>query len=297
MTVQTSDTTHPLGPLREPGQAGGLIDVFRRRYLLKLLVRKELRVRYQGSAVGLGWSYVQPLVRFCVYYFIAGLVVSHKTPHRALHIFCGLMMVQFFGNCMVAGTKSVIKNKSLVRKINMPREMFPVASVSVSLYHLFPMYVILFIGCFVSGWHPDALALLAMVMALAIMVLWGLGVALILSSLNVFLRDVSNVVEVISTVLRWTCPMIYPWTAIAGKLANHPVLYDLYVSHPLCAAVVLANRAFWIPSFSNIHSATIHQLPQHIFLRGGILLALGVVFLGIAQIIFRRLEGRFAEQL
>lgn len=297
MTVETADTTHPLGPLREPGQTSGLVDVFRRRYLLKLLVRKELRVRYQGSLIGLGWSYVQPLVRFCVYYFIAGLVVSHKTPHRALHIFCGLMMVQFFSNCMVAGTKSVIKNKSLVRKINMPREMFPVASVSVSLYHLFPMYVILFIGAFLSGWHPDPLAFLAMVMSVATVALWGLGVALILSSLNVFMRDVSNVVEVISTVLRWTVPMIYPWTAIAGKLARHPVLYDIYLNHPLCSAVILANRAFWIPAFDNVHTAAVQQLPADIFLRGGIMLALGFVFLGIAQIVFRHFEGRFAEQL
>ena len=57
--------TDPSAPLVSPFAGGGLIDVFRRRYLLKLLVQKEIRARYQGSLLGLMWSYVQPLVRFC----------------------------------------------------------------------------------------------------------------------------------------------------------------------------------------------------------------------------------------
>lgn len=271
--------------------------MLRRRFLLKLLVRKELRVRYQSSIIGLGWSYVQPLVRFAMYYWILGLIISGRTPDRALHIFSGLIMLQFFSDCLTSGTKSVVKNKSLVRKINLPREMFPVASVCVSLFHMFPMYVILVFGALITGWHPDALAFAAMAMAFLVVFLYGLGTALMLSAVYVFLRDTINVVEVINTVLRWTVPMIYPFSLIAPKLAPHPWLYESYATSPLVSAVTLNDRAFWIPTFPDIQTAAAQEMPSYLFERGLGVIGFGVVFVFIAQIVFKRLEGRFAEQI
>ena len=133
-----------------------------------------MRVRYQGSPVGLAWSYVKPAVRFMMYFWVIGLLITHKTEDRALHIFSGMIMVSFFTDALVGRSKSVVKNKSLVRKINMPREMFPVATIMVSAYHLVPMYFILLIGGFLSGWHPDLLAFVAAAYGPRDRVLWGL---------------------------------------------------------------------------------------------------------------------------
>ena len=181
MTTIVRDDEHPLGPLVNPGRIGGLGDVFRRRYLLKLLVRKELRVRYAASSVGLLWSYVKPAVRFLMYWQVVGLLLPKELENRPLHIFAGMIMVSFFSDCLGAGTKSVLKNKALVRKINLPREMFPVASVLVSMYHMIPMYVIAIFGCIVAGWSPDPGAFAAGVLAFVIIVIWGLGPSRMLS--------------------------------------------------------------------------------------------------------------------
>jgi ABC-2 type transport system permease protein len=295
-----------MGPLQDPRQAGGLTDVFRRRYLLWLLVRKEVKVRYQGSFLGLAWSYVQPVVRFCVYYFIANLIVSHDTQNRALHIFSGMVIMQFFQTCLSAGAKAVIKNKSLVRKINMPREMFPVASVAVSLYNMFPMYIVLIIGDFICGWHPDAMGAVAALLGFAIVVVYGLGLAIILSAANVFVRDTTNMVEIINTVLRWTAPVIYTYSTIRPKLIDHPWIDQLYICNPFNAAVMLNNRAFWITSFQQdpkhpnldpIAAGTLAELPAHQYERGLIILLAGFAFLGVAQLIFSRFDGRFADKL
>jgi ABC-2 type transport system permease protein len=300
-TVTTAGTPGPLEqlpPLREPGAVGGLMDVFRRRYLLKLLVRKELRVRYQGSAVGLVWSYVKPAVRFAMYYWVIGLLISHKLEDRPLHIFSGMIMVSFFTDAMTSGARSVVKNKSLVRKINLPREMFPVASLAVSGYHMIPMYVILFTGCLLSGWHPDPLAFVAAVLALLIVWVWGLAVALLLGAWNVYFRDVQNVVDVIQTVITWTVPMIYPFYYVKDKLAHaHPLIYNLYLANPLATPVLLNNRAFWTPASTNPAVAAQQNLPDHLFLRGFVMLAVGLVVLWIGQQVFSRLEGQFAEKL
>jgi ABC-2 type transport system permease protein len=299
MTLATAAAErHPLGPLENPGRVGGLMDVFRRRYLLKLLVRKELRVRYQGSALGLAWSYVKPAVRFVMYFYIIGLLITHNLENRPLHIFSGMIMVSFFTDALTSGSKSVVKNKALVRKINLPREMFPVSSIMVSIYHLIPMYVILFFGCAVSGWKPDAMAFVAAVMACLIVLVWGLAVALLLSAWNVYFRDVSNVVDVIQTVITWTTPMIYPFGIVKDQLqGTHEFLYQLYLTSPLSNAVLLQNRAFWTPSTHDPKQAAAAELPSHMFERGAVFIVLGFLFLWFAQVTFSRLEGRFAEKL
>lgn len=292
-----------MGPLKPPGAAGGLRDVFRHRYLLWLLVRKEIKVRYQGSALGLLWSYIQPLVRFLVYYFVANLIIAHKTPNRALHIFSGMIIMQFFQTCLTSGSKAVIKNKSLVKKINLPREMFPVASVAVSLYNMLPMYVILLIGDFIGKWTPDIYALWAALLGFGVVVIWGLGFAIFLSAVNVFVRDTQNIVEVVNQVLRWTAPVIYTYSTVLPHLVNHPWINQIYICNPFNVAVMMNNRAFWITSFPNsntpesINAGVTQELPPHLFERGLVVFAAGFVFLAICAMVFRRLEGRFAEKI
>ncbi|MGI8434874.1 MAG: ABC transporter permease [Nocardioidaceae bacterium] len=289
---------HPLGPLQNPGRVGGLMDVFRRRYLLKLLVRKELRVRYQGSSLGLAWSYVKPGVRFVMYFYVIGLLLTHNLPDRPLHIFSGMIMVSFFTDALTSGSRSVVKNKSLVRKINLPREMFPVASILVSAYHLIPMYVIVLVGALLSGWNPDPYAFVAAAMALVLVLVWGLATALLLSAWNVYFRDVSNVVDVIQTVITWTVPMIYPFDIVMDKLqGTHEFVYQLYLASPLANAVLLNNRAFWTPASPTPEKAITEYLPAHLFERGVVMIAIGLLVLWFAQTVFSRLEGRFAEKL
>ena len=298
MSAGAASYVQPDEPLVNPGRVGGLLDVFRRRYLLKLLVRKELKVRYQGSVVGLAWSYVKPAVRFAMYYYVIGLLLTHRMEDRALHIFSGMVMVSFISNAFAAGTRSVVKNSALVRKINLPREMFPVASILVSAYHMVPMYVILLFGCAISGWRPDFVAVLAAALGLAIALVWGLGIALLLSAWNVFYRDTQNVVDVLQTIITWTVPMIYPFILVQEKLQHaHEVIYQLYLANPLCIAVLLNNRAFWTPASTSPAKAAAAELPAYLFTRGLIMLALGVLFVWFSQVVFSRLEGRFAEKL
>jgi ABC-2 type transport system permease protein len=293
-----------MGPLREAGHAGGLRDVIRKRYLLWLLIRKDIKVRYAASVLGIVWSYSHALARFCVYLSIASFIIPGKTPSRLLHVFSGYIMLQFFSGVLGAGCKSVVKNKSLLRKIYLPREMLPIASVATTFYNVIPMFVMLFIGDALQHWRPDVGALVAAALALGIMAVYGLALAIGLSAVTVFFRDTSNLVDMLSTVLRWTAPVIYTYTVIKPKLMEHPWLNEIYVSNPFNAAVMLNNRAFWIPAFQPtekhpdaIAYGVATQMPTHLFERSIIIFASGFVLLFIAQWFFRRVEGRFADKL
>ena len=115
-------------PLESTGTAQqGLLEVFRRRYLLRLLVRREISARYSGSFLGLLWSYINPLTQFFIYYFVIGVLIGlhQDVPNFAIHMFCGIIVVHYFTETFNAGTRSIVRNKALVRKMAMPTRDVP----------------------------------------------------------------------------------------------------------------------------------------------------------------------------
>ena len=293
----------PDAPLESPYGSGGLHDVAKRTYLLKLLVQKEIQARYNGSVLGLMWSYVLPLVRFCMYFFVIGLVLGlHKdVPNFAIHMFCALVFVHFFTETFASGTRSIMRNKAIVRKMAMPREMFPVSAVIVSLIHAFPQILILLVAAIGVGWSPGPADLLAGVLGFAVLSLFCTGLALIFSAFNVYFRDFGQFVSLLTIFTHWAVPMIYPYSKVStSSLSDFWV--QLYLANPLTEAVLLLQRCFWVPTCGNGPQAAKwctgpDAMPAHLFERGFVMLAVGAVFLLVCQRIFTRLEGKFAERL
>ena len=81
-----------------PASTTGLLEVFRRRYLLRLLVKREISARYSGSFLGLFWSYIQPAVKLAMYYFLFQVLIGRGSniDNYAIHVFAGLVMVHYF---------------------------------------------------------------------------------------------------------------------------------------------------------------------------------------------------------
>lgn len=146
-----------------PGTSHGLFEVVRKQYLLQLLVHKELRVRYRGSILGMLWSYAKPATQFLVFYFAIGVFMgmNRNITNYVVYMFAGVVAVNYFseifGNC----TRSLVQNQDLVKKIYLPRQLFPVSSVWVAFVHFVPQVVILIIGSLIFGWRPGINNLLA----------------------------------------------------------------------------------------------------------------------------------------
>jgi ABC-2 type transport system permease protein len=278
--------------LRDPGRGGGLTGLARRRYLLRLLVSRELRARYQGSLLGLGWSYVRPAVGFTVYYLAVGifLQMNRSIEDFAVFLFSGMVLVNFFTDTLHASTRAVRGNAPLIRKIYLPREMFPVASGLVSAIHLVPGLVILSCGAVMSGWRPSFTGAGAALLGFAIIAVLGMALGLLCSAYNVFYRDFEQVVDVLSIVFTWSVPMIYPWTLVRDTLPGWAL--DLYLANPLAIAVSLFQRCFWFPGTDGTF-----EFPPGLARDGLIALALAGVLLAVATRVFNRKQTRFAEEL
>lgn len=285
-------------PLAAPSSTTGLLEVFRKRYLLKLLVRREISARYSGSVLGLFWSYINPLSHFFIYYVVMGFIFElHKNvPNFAIHMFAGITIAHFFTETLGAGTRSIVRNRAVVKKMAVPREMFPVASMLVSLFHALPAILILLVACVFSDWRPDFMGLVAGFLGMAIAGVLGTAMALAFSVANVFFRDVSNAVNVLTNFVRFGVPMIYPYTQVAERFSGH---VEGYLANPLAIAVLLFQRCFWIGTTHGefTHAEYVAALPSHLMLRGVIALAGSLVVLGIAQLIFSRLENKIPERL
>ena len=299
MTTTADPATAP--ELRDPAGGGGLIDVLRRRYLLRLLVRKELKLRYQGTVLGVVWSYIQPLTRFCVYFLIIGVVLglNRSVPNFAVHIVSGLVMVHFFSETFRSTTGSVVKNKSLVRKVGLPREMFPVASLVVSAVNALPALVVLFTVAVVTGWHVTWDFVPSLALAFMVVGTWGFGIGLLFSAFNVYYRDFTRVVQTITTLLPWSCPMIYAFEMVAHRFADYPWALEIYLANPCAIAVQLSQQAIWLPTLDGTSAAgtAVTQLAPDLYTRGVMMVLVGIVFVAFAQKAFTRLEASFAEQL
>jgi ABC-type polysaccharide/polyol phosphate export permease len=295
-------------PLIDPAAKGGLVGVLRRRYLLSLMVKRELRARYIGSKMGLAWSYINPFTRFLTFYFVFGIILGRgQIPHFAIHLFAGMVVVNLFSESFNSGTRSIMQNKSIVQKMPLPREIFPIASMLVSLYHTGPQLVILVGACLVTGtFSPDPVGLLAALMAFTIVILLGTAMGLMFSAINVMYRDWTRVVQIFTNMLPFSVPMMYPYTLVHKRFESFPLIEHFYLFNPVAEAVLLMQRCFWITTIPRsekgkpewgFQPGLTTNFPPHLFERGLICIAFGVLFLAFAQWVFSRLDDKIPDRL
>ncbi|WP_105567570.1 ABC transporter permease [Microbacterium halophytorum] len=293
-------STVDLKEFNVPGRGRGLIDVFRRRYLLKLLVRKTTSTRYRNSVLGWTWSYVRPLIRFMVYWLILGVVlgVNRGVDNFPLYMFAGFSAITFFNDAFSKATGSVVANKSLVKKIYLPRELFPVAAVIDAFVHFLPQVAILVIVAIFYGWAPGAWHIGAALLGLLLIALVALGMGILFAGINVRYRDAGNFADVIQQVSLWLSPVLYPWQMIQDTLGD--TLLYIYLCNPLTVAVELLHYGFWAPTVSPedaAHPGGWTGFPPHFGIYIGVALAIGVALIFLGQLTFRRFERTFAQDV
>jgi len=287
-------TTEPvdLTGFSVPGRGKGLFDVLRRRYLLQLLVRKGVSTRYRNSALGWGWSYVKPLTQYFIYYFVMGIVLgrSRGIDNFAVYLLAGIIMVNLFNEAFSNATKSIVDNKALVKKIYLPREMFPIAAVIVAFVHFLPQVVVLVLVSVLTGWTPSLLEIGAILLGALLVVLLASGLGLIFGAVNVSFRDAQNLVEIIRLFATWASPVLYSWVNIAHVMPDW--LTRIYMMNPLTSAIELFHYGFW---FSTSDGRL--QPPPHLLQYSLIGLVIALVVTAIGQLVFRKFERRFAQDL
>ncbi|QEO13530.1 ABC transporter permease [Agromyces intestinalis] len=275
-----------------PGTGRGILDVFSYRYLLRLLVRKGILTRYHGTALGWAWSYVKPAAQFLIYFLVMGVILRFNRGIEMfpIYLFSGVVVINLFNEAFGNATRSIVNNRALVKKIYLPRELFPIADVFIAFVHFLPQLSILLIVCLIVGWAPTAVQLAGVLLALLIVLIAALGLGLLFGAMNVSFRDAQNLVELILMFSTWTSPVLYSSEMV--RAIAPPWVYDLYMLNPLTSAVELFHSAFWFPTTDQTAAR-----PENLWLFAGLGFAAALIMLVVGQLVFRKFEGRFAQDL
>lgn len=266
-------------------------EIFSNRELLALLVRRDIKARYKDSALGMAWVLVRPIAQLLIFYVVIGqfLGAARGIPDFAIYVYAGLAAYGLFSEIVSGATQSIVQNGGLVKKVYLPREIFPIASVGSALFNFLIqigvlLALIIFTGKFEFGWN-----LFHLFPAIFIIVLYGVAFGIALSALNVYLRDIGHLVEVILMLLMWASPVVYSWTMVKAFFGEGLML-NLYSSNPVTLGVMNMQLAFW-PSASETN------YPDNLSMLYLISSVVGLLLLVLAQGIFRRLQGSLAQEL
>ncbi|MET0830375.1 MAG: ABC transporter permease [Microbacterium sp.] len=277
------------------GTAQSYRAIWAHRDLLFLLVKRELRARYKNSALGILWSLVRPLAQLLIYYFAIGQIlgVARSIPNFAIFVFVGLTAWTLFTEIVSNGTTSIVANSGLVKKVYLPREIFPLSSVGGALFSFGVQFVILIGATIVLGQFPWSANLATAVPAFIVILLFGTGLGILLGGLNVYFRDLEHLAEVALVVLFWASPIVYSFSYVHNFLQGG-LLEQIYLLNPITLGILGMQKAFWL---SGSVDSTAMNWPPDLDLRLWIALLVGVVFVWLCQRVFSRVQGDFAQEL
>jgi lipopolysaccharide transport system permease protein len=255
--------------------------------LFRNLLRREVRQRYKGSALGLLWTLITPAIMVGAYTLVFHYIFRVGTiPHYSLFLFTGLTIWTFFLGGATAAASSLVLNANLVKKVRFPREIVPLSSIAGQAFTAATMFVILFPLCllFTPGSFLPLVALPGLVLLLAVLTI---GFGLMLAALNVYFRDVEHILAALAL----------PWFFLT------PIFYSLDAN----SLPVLAGRPSWVidlltygnpvtPYVETIRDVLFYgRWPNGVEVIYCVLVAAAMLAIGV--LVFRRLEREMAVEL
>jgi ABC-2 type transport system permease protein len=194
-----------------------MLDIFRYRDLIFALVSRELKVRYRRSAIGFVWTMLQPLLMMLVLQVVFSSIFRFELDfgNYPVYVLAGLLFWNFFSQSIVASMNSLRGNAMLLRKLPIPKEVFPLATVIGGVINLCFALVPLLLILLVTR-HPLSPALFFLPVSILLAALFTLGAGLLLSPLAVFFSDVVELIGVVLSILMYMTPIIYPIKILEG---------------------------------------------------------------------------------
>ncbi|WP_027481384.1 ABC transporter permease [Deinococcus pimensis] len=247
------------------------------RDLTRELVSRELKLRYRGSALGLLWSLLTPLAQLVVFTLLFRGVLKLDVPNYPLFVFVGVLAWNWFQSSMIVAAGAITDNRELVRRPGFPTIVLPAVTVATNFMHYLLALPVLALFVLLSGVTLTP-ALLLLPALLALQFLLTLGLAYLVSSVNVTFRDTAHLLAVALNLLFYLTPVFYAPESV-------PERFRLVANLNPLAALLNAQRDVIVEG----------RVPALAPLVVVAALALALLALGVA--VFRRQSGRFAEEL
>ena len=262
----------------------GVGGVWEHRGVLGLLVRRDLTVKYQNSVLGYVWSLIEPLTIAATYWFVFGVLyhqqVSDGVPY-VLFLASGIFAWIWVSAVLGEATTALTAQRGLITTIRVPREVFPIGRVLGKFVEYLAALPVLVVVALLGG-APMGARLFYLPVAVAVQAIFLVGVALLLASVNVMLRDTERFVRLLQRLLFYALPIIYPLSQLTS--ADLPTWVKVvYQLNPLVGIIELH------------HAAWTYAAPAPLAVWAAVLGSLLTLVVGLA--VFRRLEPAVLKEL
>jgi len=202
----------------------GIMGLYRHRYLIYVLTKNEVVKRYKGSYIGIGWSFLTPLMMLGIYTLVFGEILQARWSSQAggavkfaLVIYCGQNIFTLVSEAVSRAPSLVVSNPHFVKKVIFPLEILPITIVGSALLNSILSFLVL--GLFVGFSHGGlSWTFILLPIVLGPIVLFVLGLCWFFSSLGTYIRDIETVIPLALTGLLFLSPVFYPLSAVPAKL-------------------------------------------------------------------------------
>jgi lipopolysaccharide transport system permease protein len=268
-----------------------VLELRRHRELFANLTLRELRGKYKRSALGWGWSMVNPLAQMAIFSLVFGYFLKVEPQvgdPSGLHVFaffllCGLLPWTFLANGVTAGMGSLLANANLVKKVWFPRELLVAATVSSFGVSFLIEMAVLAVALLIAGNMVLPWVLPVLVVAL-VQAAFVLGLALALSVWSVYFRDLEYLVGIGLQMWFYATPVVYPISLVEDAFGDRTGLMQLYELNPMTR-------------FAEVYRDLFYSLRWPTLGTSAYLVGCAVVSLLVGWVAFGRLQGRLAEEL
>ena len=203
------------------------------RFLMKQLVTRDFMTKYKRSVLGVFWSFLNPLLTMAVQYAVFSTLFRSDTPYYAVYLLTGLVFFGFFSEACSMGITSITGNAALIKKVYMPKYIYPVSRVISSMVNLGFSLIPLFGVALLSG-LALRLSILLLVFDLLCLLMFVTGMVLILSTMMTFFQDTQFLWGVASMMWMYLTPIFYPESIVPAKLLT------LYHMNPMYQYITFA---------------------------------------------------------
>lgn len=255
-----------------------LKEIYEYREMVVGLVRRDLKGRYKGSALGFLWTFLNPLLQLGVYTFVFSIVLPNNIDKYYLHLFVALVPWIFFSTCLASGSACIWSQQDLVKKIYFPREVLPLSFVISQFVNMLLSFVVVFIVLIATGVgiHVNAVIYLPIIMLVEFILC--LSITMITSAVTVYIRDLEYILGILAMALQFLTPVMYPMEQVPERFRT------ILMLNPMAPIIVAYRDILYYKQVPHIKTLLMA------FLLGGMMFIVG-------WNVFGKLKRHFVEEL
>lgn len=269
-------------------------EIVAKREVLLNLVRRELKVKYAASLLGAVWSLLNPVVYLAVFTFVTR-VLGMAIEDYPVYLLSGLLAWNLFSTALSVGSRSVVDNSNLVKKVTFPREILPLAAIGVALVDYALQMGVLVLFMLVTGLGIPIPEIALLPLAFVTLLVFATALTFAVAAANVRYRDVGHLLGIALLVWFWLTPIVYAEEQVEGFLEKGSALWTAYFVNPLASVVGGLHRALY--GALGDGEALFHVSMAWLALVLLVVLVASLVLLRITWGYFFARSGDFAEEL